>query len=448
MSTNIDLAPTVQPTMRPTSHSEWRTASLGDCAQLVRQSVPPSEMGDALYIGLEHIGEGTLSLTGQGSASEVTSAKTMFQHGDILFGKLRPYFRKVVQAPSQGICSTDIWVVRAVQGVEQNYLYYCMASEEFVRFATSGSEGTKMPRAIWDYVSRFEVQLPPLYEQQHIAGILGALDEKIELNRRTNETLEQMARALFKSWFVDFNPVRAKMDGRWRRSESMPGLPAELYDLFPDRLVPSGLGEIPEGWEVKTLGDFSNLNPESWSGTNNPKDIEYVDLANTKWGVLESTQRFQWKDAPTRAKRILRTGDTIVGTVRPGNGSYSYIGQDGLTGSTGFAVLRPLRQQFRELTYLAATALSNIERLSHRADGAAYPAIRPEVVGDAELAVPAVESDVFSRFSMITGHVFGKMELAKTESRTLAAQRDALLPKLVSSELRVPAAVELRVEQD
>ena len=91
----------------------------------------------------------------------------------------------------------------------------------------------------------------PIGEQQRaIAHVLGTLDDKIELNRRMNETLEEMARALFKSWFVDFDPVRAKMDGRWRPGESLPGLPAHLYDLFPDRLVDSELGPIPEGWEV------------------------------------------------------------------------------------------------------------------------------------------------------------------------------------------------------
>ena len=98
-------------------------------------------------------------------------------------------------------------------------------------------------------------------EQRAIAHILGTLDDKIELNRRMNETLEQIARALFKSWFVDFDPVRAKMEGRWRPGQSLPGLPAHLYDLFPSRLVPSELGPIPEGWEIKPLdgiADFLN----------------------------------------------------------------------------------------------------------------------------------------------------------------------------------------------
>ena len=108
-------------------------------------------------------------------------------------------------------------------------------------------------------LENIEAALPRLPEQRAIAHILGALDDKIELNRRMNETLEEMARAVFKSWFVDFDPVRAKMEGRWCPGESLPGLPAEHYDLFPDRLVPSELGDIPEGWEAKTLGDVGEI---------------------------------------------------------------------------------------------------------------------------------------------------------------------------------------------
>ena len=104
-----------------------------------------------------------------------------------------------------------------------------------------------------------ELLVPDESEQRRIAHILGTLDDKIELNRRMNRTLEEMARALFKSWFVDFTPVRPKMDGRWRRGQSLPGLPADLYDLFPDRLAPSELGEIPAGWMVKALGEVISV---------------------------------------------------------------------------------------------------------------------------------------------------------------------------------------------
>ena len=103
-------------------------------------------------------------------------------------------------------------------------------------------------------IKSLRLLLPTLPEQRTIAHILGTLDDKIELNRKQNETLEAMARALFKAWFVDFEPVRAKMEGRWQRGQSLPGLPAHLYDLFPDRLIESELGEIPEGWCHSTIG--------------------------------------------------------------------------------------------------------------------------------------------------------------------------------------------------
>ena len=335
--------------------------------------------------------------------------------------------------------STEFIVIRGRRNVtDSDYTYYLVQWEELRNYAIDQMTGTSgRQRVPTDCFYHFMVPLPPLPEQRAIAHILGTLDDKIELNRRMNKTLEDMARALFKSWFVDFDPVRAKMEGRWRPGESLPGLPAEHYDLFPDRLVDSELGEIPEGWGVRPLGEIASLNPESWSRSNVPQELEYVDLANTKWGIIEATQHYLWKDAPSRAKRILRSGDTIVGTVRPGNGSYSLIGTEGLTGSTGFAVLRPLHSRYRGLVYLAVTDTENIERLAYRADGAAYPAVRPEVVGETEVVLPGPDHGVFDRFSERTWPMLDKMEANKKENRVLAVLRDTLLPKLVSGELRV-----------
>ena len=258
-------------------------------------------------------------------------------------------------------------IIRTDPGnLDPGYLRYYLVSPEMqdllLSWAASGGTRNALTKGM---IESLEILLPPLADQQAIAHILGTLDDKIELNRRMNRTLEEMARAIFQDWFVDFGPTRAKMGGQ------EPYLPPELWDLFPDELVDSELGEIPEGWKVETLSTYSSLNPESWTKKNFPDDIEYVDLANTKWGTIESTQLFPWKDAPSRARRVLRHGDAIVGTVRPGNGSYSLVGRNGLTGSTGFAVLRPSKKQFRELVYLAATDPDNIERLTHRADGAA-----------------------------------------------------------------------------
>lgn len=279
------------------------------------------------------------------------------------------------------------------------------------------------------------IKAPTLPEQRAIAHILGSLDDKIELNRRMNKTLEVMARASFKDWFVDFGPVRAKMENR------EPYLPREVWDLFPDRLVASELGEIPEGWKQNTLADLTILNPESWSRKAPPSEIEYVDLANTKWGQIEKTSRMTWEHAPSRAQRILRPGDSILGTVRPGNGSYALIGSDGLTGSTGFAVLRPRHDAGKAAVYLAATSGENIDRLAYLADGGVYPAVSPEAVLATPLVLPEIntpKASILQAFSDTVDALLDSIEQRKSESKNLAGMRDTLLPKLISGELRVP----------
>ena len=281
-------------------------------------------------------------------------------------------------------------------------------------------------------VPKFELPVPPIEVQRQMGALLDALDAKIDLNRRMNETLEAMARAIFKDWFVDFGPTRAKAEGR------TPYLAPELWELFPDALDDEGK---PAGWSFATLTTLADMNPESWSRKNCPEEVEYVDLANTKWGRIEATQRFGWQDAPSRAKRVLRPGDTIVGMVRPGNGSFAFIGDPGLTGSTGFAVLRPLELRYRTLVYLSATAPKNIQRLANLADGAAYPAVRPEVVGATEISVP--HDAVTSSFSALVSPILDQMVSNKREDNTLAQARDLLLPKLMSGEIRLRDAEEV-----
>jgi type I restriction enzyme S subunit len=276
-------------------------------------------------------------------------------------------------------------------------------------------------------LAKLPILVPPPSQRYRIEAILGALDDKIDLNRRMNETLEAMARETFKDWFVDFGPTRAKMEGRIQY------LAPEIWTLFPDRL--DGEGK-PKGWRGGTLLDVATLNPESWSRSTYPGHIDYVDLANTKWGTIEATERHERDAAPSRAQRILRNGDTIVGTVRPGNGSYALVGENGLTGSTGFAVLRSTRTTFREFVYLAATSPTNIERLSHLADGAAYPAVRPEIVAATEI-IFGVDDGVLEAFHMTTAPLIDLIEANKQESRTLAITRDLLLPKLMAGEIQL-----------
>jgi len=242
------------------------------------------------------------------------------------------------------------------------FLYYLFSNPPMRDRILNQGIGSSVPGFNLGQLRSITLNLPPLPDQRAIAHILGTLDDKIELNRRMIETLEAMARALFKSWFVDFDPVRAKAEGHDL------GLPQPLADLFPDSFEDSELGEIPKGWGVRTLADMSSLNPEAWSKDTRPAVIRYVDLSNTKWGRIEAVTTFAQEDAPSRAQRALRSGDTIVGLVRPGNGSYAFISEDGLTGSTGFAVLRPRRIEYAEFAYFAVTAAENIEALSYLAE--------------------------------------------------------------------------------
>ena len=320
-------------------------------------------------------------------------------------------------------------LLKSPSEVDIRYIYYVMCSSEYRNEVLASATGTTVKHTSPDRIKRHSLRLPPLSEQRVIAHILGTLDDKIVLNRRMNETLEAMARALFKSWFVDYDPVRAKIQG------SDIGLPKHIADLFPDRLVDPEVGEMPEGWQFGTLYDVAFLNPESWSAKHSPENVVYVDLANTKWGYIESVQNFPWDEAPSRARRVLRKGDTVIATVRPGNGSFALIGEDGLTGSTDFAVLRPREATDRGLVWCAATSSGNIDRLAHLADGGANPAVRPDEIGSTPL--PLANPDIRLAFSRLANPLLDKSNGNKRASRELANLRDRLLPRLISGEIHL-----------
>ena len=406
--------------------SGWPIVKFGDCAEIVQEKVLPSTMGNALYIGLEHIGESTLSLSGEGIASDVTSTKTKFRTGDILFGKLRPYFRKVVQAPREGVCSTDIWAVRALDGVDQRYLYYCMASEEFVDFATAGSEGTRMPRATWEHVSRYTVSLPTLSEQRAIAHILGTLDDKIELNRRMNQTLEEMARALFKSWFVDFGPVRAKLEGQ------APYLPPELWDLFPDDFVDSELGEIPEGWDVKTLSEVvthlrTNENPSKYPDTLfSHFSIPAYDLGQVPKQDLGGSIK--------SSKTVVQPGVVLLSKLNPEIERVWLVdvaaGERAIC-STEFLALSPRLPFPRSYVYcyFQTPAFRSLIQTLVTGTSKSHQRVQPSSV----LSLPAIipSEQVIDAFERQAEAFLANSLTRRRETTGLAAQRDALLPELV-----------------
>lgn len=331
-----------------------------------------------------------------------------------------------------GWLNQHIYKVTPAEGINRDFLFFLLKwlKPRFAEIARN-KQTTGLGHVTLSDFKQMQVGLPNPDEQAATVALVKPYHDKIELNRKMNATLESMARALFRDWFVDFGPTRAKMEGR------EPYLTPDLWSIFPDRLDSEGK---PEGWQMGTLGDVAETNARSWTAKNHPDEVEYVDLSNTKWGTIESTAKLPWEKAPSRARRIARAGDTIIGTTRPGNGSFAYISRDGLTVSTGFAVLTPKRPEFRDFVYIAASDPENIRRLANLADGhgGAYPAVRPAEVSDTPVVVPSDE--VVDAFAKAVSPLRARIEFNKTKNETLAQTRDLLLPRLMSGELRVAEA--------
>ena len=322
--------------------------------------------------------------------------------------------------------------------LDAGYLRYCLVTPKMQTLLLSwaGSGGTRNALTK-GMIESLEIPLPALSEQRAIAHVLGTLDDKIELNRRMNETLEAMARALFKSWFVDFEPVRAKMEGRWRRGESLPSLPADFYDLFPDRLVDSELGEVPEGWGVKGLGELVELNPREpmKRGTVVPY-LDMAALATSGPSPDEAVLR-EFKSG-TR----FRNGDTLLARITPclENGKTAFVqslpGGTVGWGSTEFIVMRAIPPVPPEYTYLLARHAPFREHAIQSMTGTSGRQ-RVQVNAFAPYMLPFPPVDVWANFRSLIGPMFRSIETTRKESRSLVAQRDTLLPLLVSGDVRV-----------
>ena len=333
----------------------------------------------------------------------------------------------------EGWLNQHIFRVTPDDSIDTTFFYYLLRylKPNFVGIARN-KQTTGLGHVTRRDLEHIEAALPPIPEQRAIAHILGTLDDKIELNRRMNETLEEMARALFKSWFVDFDPVRAKMEGR------DPGLPKHLADLFPDRLVDSELGLIPEGWEVGCFGDVvdqirDNENPlaspdtvfrhfsipafdkNQWPLTERGEDIKSQKSRVPPGVILLSklnpeTERVWFVDVASDERTICSTEFLVLLARQPFQRSYVYC----LARSQFF------RQQIESL-------VTGTSKSHQRAPAGAVLAL--------ETIIPS--TPVIRAFDQQASVLLERTVGYRRETITLAAQRDALLPKLVSGDLRV-----------
>ncbi|HOX27248.1 MAG TPA: restriction endonuclease subunit S [Candidatus Krumholzibacteria bacterium] len=322
------------------------------------------------------------------------------------------------------------------QRAEPRYLLYALQSKA-VQHEIGVNEGTgsTVSNLRIPLLAALPIPTRPLPEQRAISHILGTLDDKIELNRRMSETLESIARALFKSWFVDFDPVRAKVEGR------DPGLPDAIADLFPDALTEHpDLGEIPEGWEVRPLPEVVAVNP---SRTLRRGEVApYLDMANMPTRN-HSPDLVVERDFGSGMRFV--NGDTLVARITPclENGKTAFVDfldadQVGW-GSTEYIVLRPRPPLPPEFAYcLARSAAFRDFAILSMTGSSGRQRVPADSLSHFKLVV--APKPVVDLFGSLVHPLFARAGAATRASRTLTALRDALLPKLISGELRVTDA--------
>lgn len=378
------------------SAKAWRTVKLGDVAMEARDLYQPKKDEHLPYIGLEHIERQTLRLLGVGDSRNVQSTKKRFKKEDVLFGSLRAYFRKVARPRMEGVCSTDITVLRPKNNqLDSEFLFYLVGNKQFVDRAAGQGEGTRMPRAGWSVISHFNLDIPKnLDEQKGIAGVLAAFDEKIENNNRIIKALEKMAQTIFKEWFVNF---------RFPGHEKAGSIDFQL-------------GKIPKGWKVMSAKQLVKRLPQG--KTYRPEELNQkgeVPVYDQSSGVILGYHNDEPALSATIDEPIAIFGDhtcrmkLIIHPFSLGPNVVPFVGEDYPTLFVYFLVSGHVVQREYKRHW------SEFEQQEF--------VVPPTAIAEeyADLIKPMVQ----------------KIVEAENENQKLAAMRDLLLPRLMSGEIRV-----------
>lgn len=424
--------------------SDWKIQSIADVCQRVTSGGTPSRREPAFYEGgvwpwvkTQELQDGWIDDTEEHITEDAvasSSAKILPANAVLLamygatVGQLGILRRPMTC--NQACCA----LITDSDKTDFRFLYFQLLQiRPKLRSLATGAAQQNLSGAV---IKSLRLPFPPIQEQRAIAHILGTLDDKIELNRKQNETLEAMARALFKAWFVDFEPVRAKMEGRWQRGQSLPGLPADLYDIFPDRLVESELGEIPVGWELRSLDSIANylngLALQKFPPESDDEFLPVIKIAQLRAGNTNGADR---ASARIKPEYVVVDGDVLFSwsgslEVEVWNGGRGALNQhlfkvtsDKVPKWFYFFTTRHHLQKFREIAADKATTMGHIQR---------------KHLTDAKIAVPP--QDDTKKLDAAIAPLFDQMVHNSQQSRSLAQLRDTLLPKLISGELRVPDA--------
>lgn len=379
-------------------------------------------------------------------------AKKSIRKDDILFSEIRPSngrWAYVEHEADDFVVSTKLMVIRAKQDkLFPKFLYQFLTSIEITRWLQHLAESRSgtFPQITFDQVSNLELPLPPLAEQKAIASVLGALDDKIELNRRMNATLEAMARALFQSWFVDFDPVHAKQSGQGfnspRRKEEAKGFESSDLHLFPDSFQDSELGPIPKGWQVNRVREVVE---EVFDGPHaTPPDAEegpvFLGIKNLTGSGLDLSEirHIAESDWPRWTKRVTPRQFDIVFSYEATLGFFALI-PPVLRCCLGrrLALIRPKPQDGHPHFWFHQFIGPDFQRylMQHSVQGATVDRI--PLIHFPNYLVLNPPSALKEAFENRVAPLWARIHTNSEQSHTLATLRDTLLPKLLSGELKV-----------
>lgn len=403
--------------LQPNKKYGWTEVPLGEKAYEVRELYEPRKDDDLSYIGLEHIEQQTLRLNGIGSSSKTVSTKKAFKRGDILFGSLRPYFRKVVMPKFNGVCSTDIAVIRAKQDTNQAFLFYFVANQAFIDYASTISSGTRMPRATWKIIEKSKWLFPPFPIQHKIASILSAYDDLIENNNRRIKILEEMAQAIYKEWFVNF---------RFPRHQKV-------------KMVKSELGMIPEGWEVKSISEFGEIitgktpskkRPEYYNNNYMPF-IKTPDIHDNMF-VLQTGEYLSKEGARSQQNKTLPENSICVSCI----GTVGIVSITSCHSQTNQQINSIVikNENSREFLYFALRSLKETIQ-KYGSTGATMANLNKGKFESLKLICP--NAIILNAFHENVESLLDNVRTLLKKNINLRKTRNLLLPKLISGEIDV-----------
>jgi type I restriction enzyme S subunit len=418
--------------------SEWKEQPLEDCMAAIidyRGKTPRKTSAGIPLITAKVVKSGRIEKPDEFIAEEDYEAwmrRGMPESGDVVVTTEAP-LGEVAQLGSERVALAQrLIALRGRPGILDNtFLKFLMQSSAIQDQLRARASGTTVLGIRQSELRKVTLSLPPFNEQRAIGHILGTMDDKMELNRRMSETQEGIARALFKSWFIDFDPVRARAEGRDT------GLPESLANLFPNSFQVSDAGEVPTGWHLAPLPDAIEVNPSR--PLRRGEVAPYLDMANmpTRGHAPDSVV-----NRPFGSGMRFSNGDTLVARITPclENGKTAYVdfleAQQIGWGSTEYIVLRPRKPLPPEYAYyLARSVLFREFAIQSMTGSSGRQRVPAEALTHFPVVVPS--GQIAAEFGIFAEPLMARVSAAVKQSRVLGSLRDALLPKLLSGELRL-----------